>query len=56
MKLIPVWEAQIDPIKWNEDQNSDEFGEVTMYSFTELPVDGNFDARPGESSTCTQIA
>ncbi|EAN3488449.1 DUF1073 domain-containing protein [Salmonella enterica] len=47
VKLIPVWEAQLDPVQWNEDQASDEFGEVTMYSFTELPVDGNFDARPG---------
>lgn len=47
VKLIPVWEAQIDPTQWNEDQDSDEFGEVTMYSFTELPVDANSDARPG---------
>jgi len=47
VKLIPVWEAQLDPIEWNQDQSSDEFGEVTMYSFTELPVDGGLDGRPG---------
>lgn len=47
VKLIPAWEAQIDPINWDDNPDSETFGEVTMYSFTELPVDGNFDARPG---------
>ena len=47
VKLIPAWEAQIDPVNWDDNPDSETFGEVTMYSFTELPVDGNFDARPG---------
>lgn len=47
VKLIPAWEAQIDPVKWDDNPDSETFGEVTMYSFTELPVDGNNDARPG---------
>jgi hypothetical protein len=44
------------PVNWDDNPDSETFGEVTMYSFTELPVDGNFDARPGESSTSTLIA
>ena len=47
VKLIPAWEAQIDPVAWDDNPDSETFGEVTMYSFTELQVDGNFDARPG---------
>ncbi|CAM7368217.1 DUF1073 domain-containing protein [Phytobacter diazotrophicus] len=47
VKLIPAWEAQIDPVAWDDNPDSETFGDVTMYSFTELQVDGNFDARPG---------
>lgn len=47
VKLIPAWEAQIEPIEWDSDPDSDTFGDVKMYSFTELSVGNNKDARPG---------
>ncbi|NUL36630.1 DUF1073 domain-containing protein [Kosakonia sacchari] len=47
VKLIPVWEAQIEPIAWDIDPTSEKFGDVTMYSFVELPVESAVDARPG---------
>lgn len=47
VKLIPAWEAQIEPIEWDSDPESETFGDVTMYSFTELSVGNNKDARPG---------
>jgi len=47
VKLIPAWEAQIEPIEWDSDPDSETFGDVKMYSFTELSVGNNQDARPG---------
>lgn len=47
VKLIPVWEAQLEPTNWDQVETSENFGSVTMYTFTELPVDGLQDARPG---------
>lgn len=47
VKLIPAWEAQIEPIEWDSDPESETFGDVTMYSFIELSVGNNKDARPG---------
>ncbi|EMF4699070.1 DUF1073 domain-containing protein [Serratia marcescens] len=47
VKLIPVWEAQIEPIEWDGNPDSETFGDVTMYSFTEISVGNNKDARPG---------
>lgn len=47
VKLIPAWEAQIEPIDWDSDPESETFGDVKMYSFTELSVGNNQDARPG---------
>ena len=47
VKLIPVWEAQLDPIQWDSDENSPTFGQPTMYAYTELPVGNRNDARPG---------
>lgn len=47
VKLIPAWEAQIEPIEWDSDPDSETFGDVKMYSFTELSVGNNKDARPG---------
>jgi len=47
VKLIPAWEAQIEPIEWDSDPESETFGDVTMYSFTELSVGNNKDAHPG---------
>lgn len=46
VKLIPAWEAQIEPIEWDSDPESETFGDVTMYSFIELSVGNNKDARP----------
>lgn len=47
VKLIPAWEAQIEPIEWDSDPESETFGDVTMYSFIELSVGNNKDTRPG---------
>lgn len=47
VKLIPAWEAQLEPVEWDSDENSETFGDVKMYSFTELPVDNNGSPRPG---------
>lgn len=47
VKLIPAWEAQIEPIDWDSDPESETFGDATMYSFTELSVGNNQDSRPG---------
>ncbi|EHK8991091.1 DUF1073 domain-containing protein [Escherichia coli] len=46
VKLIPVWEAQLDPVEWDDNDQSETFGEVKMYSFTELPVGGDSSQRP----------
>lgn len=45
--LIPVWEAQLDPVSYNEDQNSEDYGAVSMYSFTEIPVQQQRSGQPG---------
>ncbi len=47
VKLIPVWEAQLDPIRWEEDITADNYGAVTMYSFTEIPVQQKNSGKPG---------
>ncbi|HDW0462111.1 TPA: DUF1073 domain-containing protein [Enterobacter hormaechei subsp. xiangfangensis] len=47
VKLIPVWEAQIEPVTYNEDQSSEKYGDVTMYSFTEIPVQQQAGGQPG---------
>lgn len=47
VRLIPVWEAQLDPVSWDEDANSETFGQPTLYSYTELPVGAQNDGRPG---------
>lgn len=47
VRLIPVWEAQIDPINWDENASSETFGQPIMYSFVELSVGGRNDGRPG---------
>ncbi len=47
VRLIPAWEAQIEPIAWEVDEQSENFGQPTMYSFIELPVHGQRDAKPG---------
>lgn len=47
VKLIPVWEAQLEPVEWDSDAESETFGDVKMYSFTELNVDGGNNPQPG---------
>jgi hypothetical protein len=47
VRLIPVWEAQIEPVSWESDEDSQDFGMPTMYSFMELPVEGQKDSKPG---------
>lgn len=47
VRMIPVWEAQLDPVRWDEDANSETFGQPTMYSYVELSVGGRNDGRPG---------
>lgn len=47
VKLIPVWEAQLEPIEWDSNPESETFGDVKMYSFVELSVGNSQDARPG---------
>ncbi len=47
VRLVPVWEAQLDPVSYNEDQNSENYGAVSMYSFTEIPVQQQRSGQPG---------
>nr|WP_272501654.1 anti-CBASS Acb1 family protein [Silvania confinis] len=47
VRLIPVWEAQLDPISYDQDENSENYGAVSMYSFTEIPVQQQRSGQPG---------
>lgn len=47
VKMIPAWEAQLEPVAWDSDESSETFGDVKMYSFTELPVDNARSPQPG---------
>ena len=46
VRLIPVWEAQLDVSRWDEDSDSNTFGMPKMYQYTEMPV-GSDSGRPG---------
>lgn len=46
VKLIPVWESQLDVSEWDTDPDSETFGQPKMYSFTELPVEGQQGGAP----------
>lgn len=46
VRLIPVWEAQIDVSKWDDDPQSEQFGQPKMYQYTEMEV-GADRGRPG---------
>ncbi|MBV4366279.1 anti-CBASS protein Acb1 family protein [Erwinia phyllosphaerae] len=46
VKLIPVWESQLDVSVWDTDPDSENFGQPKMYSFIELPVEGQQDGAP----------
>lgn len=39
VRMIPVWESQISPVDYDNDQASENYGMPTMYSFTERPLD-----------------
>ena len=39
VKLIPAWEKQLEPCEWNQDETSENYGQVTMYQFDELAID-----------------
>lgn len=47
VRLIPVWEAQLDPISYDDNQDSENYGAVSMYSFTEIPVQQQRSGQPG---------
>jgi len=34
-RIRPVWEDQLEPIEWNQDEASEDYGDVSMYAFTE---------------------
>lgn len=40
VRMIPVWESQIQPLDFENDQSSENYGFPTKYSFTERPLDG----------------
>ncbi|EDU0974151.1 DUF1073 domain-containing protein [Salmonella enterica subsp. enterica serovar Anderlecht] len=46
VRLIPVWEAQLDVARWDEDPQSETFGMPAMYRYTEIPV-GSDNGKPG---------
>lgn len=46
VKLIPVWESQLDVSEWDNDPESESFGQPKMYSFTEIPVEGQQGGAP----------
>lgn len=41
VKLIPVWEEQIKPCEWNNDETDEDYGQVTMYQFDETSTASN---------------
>jgi hypothetical protein len=47
VKLIPVWEAQLEVTDWDTDELSENFGQPKMYAYTELPVGNDRDGGPG---------
>ncbi|WP_330983623.1 MULTISPECIES: anti-CBASS protein Acb1 family protein [Enterobacterales] len=47
VKLIPVWEAQLEPVEWEDDPQSEKFGDPKMYRFTQLPVGNPVGSSPG---------
>lgn len=38
VRLIPVWEAQLDVSEWDDDPNSENYGYPKMYRYVNLPV------------------
>ncbi|CNI68942.1 Protein of uncharacterised function (DUF1073) [Yersinia frederiksenii] len=47
LRLIPVWEAQLDVADRETNQEHENFGFPTMYTFTELPVEQEAIDLPG---------
>lgn len=41
VRMIPVWESQLTPVDYENDQSSENYGFPTMYSFTERPLDNS---------------
>lgn len=39
VRMIPVWESQISPVDYDNDQASENYGMPKMYSYTERPLD-----------------
>ncbi|CAK6492599.1 hypothetical protein PANNVG_01643 [Pantoea sp. Nvir] len=48
VKLIPVWESQLDVSEWDNDPDSESFGQPKMYCFTELLVEGQQGGAPAQ--------
>ncbi len=38
VKLIPVWEPQLTVAEWDNDRQSETFGQPKMFNFNEQPV------------------
>lgn len=48
-RVIPVYESQLEPISWNNDQRSPDYGQPTMYLFNETAVGDKSTTDPGRS-------
>lgn len=45
VSLTPVWAGSLKPIKFDENKNSETYGDVTMWQYTESGVNGSGDSQ-----------
>jgi len=48
-RVIPAFESQLDPVRWDTDPASPDYGQPTMYYFQETQIGHRKDEAPGRS-------